>query len=203
MNEVRAYHYTDKENVPTILRNGLLNRSKFNALGSRLRRHASYLLLSPPHDVMGYAEDGGHECLQVMIDAESSVVADMDLISAAYVNFVQEQTNESLYDYRTLVARYDATAVPLRDYRSGLFRAPEVIVRRHILPGKITLWHPSGEDCLLADNRALYNEYARKTFETNRDALLIAVNEDATGHIRTYKVKDRDEFFTVEESYVQ
>jgi hypothetical protein len=198
--EITLYHYTKKENVPTILRNGLLNRSKFNVMGSKLRSNASYLLLSPAHDVMGYRDDEDFECLVASVDPAFCVVADMDLISAAYVNFVQEQTNESLYDYRKLVALYDTTTVPISGYINGMFRAPEVIVRRLIPPGHIRSCQPSGGLDAYAGNRAVYHDAAVKKLLAG-GVEKIASNEDATGHISTYKVTGRDEFFTIEDAY--
>jgi len=220
MNEVTVYHYTPRENVPTILKNGLLNQSKFNAMSSRLRVNASYHLLSPSHDVMGYAGDEGYACLQVTADPAHCVVADMDLISAAYVNYIQEQANESVYDYRKLVALYDASAVALTDYENGMFRAPEVILRRHVPPDKITLAAPADRSDAYAGNRGAYNAAVWSklsscappgTFRTmtaliealTQSGLIIklAENEDATGPIRTYALKGRDGFFTVEDTY--
>jgi len=164
-----------------------------------LRNNAGYFWLSPLNDGMGYKDNDEYECLQVSVDSESCTVANMDLSSAAFVNFIMEKKNEALYDYKKIVALYDSTAVRLRDYAKGLFRAPEVIVQGVVPPQQIKVAQVSAGENTYADNRDVYN--ARIIGKNLSLALLqkIAVHDDSTGLLTTYKLIDKDEFITIEE----
>ena len=198
-NEVIVYHYTKKENLPSIFREGLFRKSNYHSLGSSLRNNANYFWLSPLNDGMGYKDNDEYECLQISVDSESCIVANMDLISAAFVNFIMEKKNEALYDYKKIAALYDSTAVKLKDYTKGLFRAPEAIVQGIVLPQQIKTAKVSANENTYTDNRDVYN--ARLINKNLSLALLqkIAVHDDSTGLLTTYKLAGKDEFVTIEE----
>jgi hypothetical protein len=189
-NEVYIYHFTKKESLHSILRDGLLRSSKFNSLGSRLRSNASYFWLSPDNDGMGYKGNSEYECLQINADIDSCMVANMDLISAAFVNFIMEKNDEALYDYRKLVALYDTTAVSYRDYVIGSFRAPEVIIQNDISPKKITVAQNYTDEDSFAKNRDVYNANLKGKLSSLKTMQKVAVHDDSTGLLYTYRIDD-------------
>ena len=198
-NEVVVYHFTKKENLPSILRDGLTCCSKFNTLGSILRNNACYFWLHPANDLMGYASNSEYECLEVTINSTACIVADMDLISAAYVNYMMEKSDQALFDYNELVAFYDKSALQIDTYVIGTFRAPEVIVQRNISPENIKPVNLPTKDNGFASNRDVYNAKIRTLYSATSDMKKVAVHDDSTGLLTTYALKRTDGFITIEE----
>jgi hypothetical protein len=120
----------------------------------------------------------------------------MDLISAAFFNFVMEKKNEAMYDYRKLAAHYDTTAVKYNDYQNGIFRTPEVLVQGDISRDKIKIAELPVNNDKFADNREIYNS----NIDTSAAMEKVAVHDDSTGLLSTYKVMGKDEFITIEDS---
>jgi len=193
------YHFTKKENLQSIFREGLVCSSKIHSLGSKLRSNAIYFWLSPADDGMGYNGNDEYECLQVSVDSDLCMVANMDLISAAFVNFIMEKENEALYDYKRLASLYDSSAVKYEDYSIGLFRAPEVIVQGNISPKQIRVAQISADEDSYASNRDAYNKKIVNQITALKLLQKIAVHDDSTGLLTTYKFKDSDSFVTIEE----
>jgi len=197
--EAVIYHFTKKENLQSIFRDGIVCNSKYHSLGSDLRNNASYFWLSLANDGMGYSRKDEYECLQVSVDSDSCMVANMDLISAAFVNFIMERDNEALYDYKELAAFYDSTAVKYDDYTVGLFRAPEVIVQGNISPKQIKVAKVSSNEDFYASNRDAYNKKIKNQIASLSLLQIVAVHDDSTGLLTTYKFKDSNDFVTIEE----
>ena len=149
---------------------------------------------------MGYKCNNEYVCLQIIDDIDSCMVANMDLISAAFINFIMEKNDEALYDYRTLVALYDTTAVSYRDYVIGLFRAPEVIIQNDISPQKITVVKNFEDEDSFAKNRDVYNANLKGKLSSLMTMQKVAVHDDSTGLLCTYRINEKDEFITIEES---
>ena len=164
---VKIYHFTKKENLDNIFTQGLIPGTKFLTLGSRLREGALYFYISPEDDAMGYLGNDDYECLEVSVDPGICVVVNMDIISAAYVNFKMAKEKNELHDFKDLVRIYDTTAIPYLSYERGSFRTPEVIVREIIQPQNI---RPAG---------------LKK----------VAVHDEPTGLLHSYLMGDK--FFTV------
>jgi len=197
--ETVIYHFTKKENLQSIFREGLVCSSKFHSLGSKLRNNAVYFWLSPANDGMGYNGNDEYECLQVSVDSDLCMVANMDLISAAFVNFIMEKENKALYDYKKLASLYDSSAVKYADYTVGLFRAPEVIFQENISPKQIKVAKVSVNEDSYANNRNAYNINTVNQITSLKLLQKVAMHDDSTGLLTTYKFKDSENFVTIEE----
>ena len=156
--KVSVYHYTKKTNVDKILSKGLIPGTMFNTLGSRLREGANYFWLSPDHDKMGCKNNDDYACLRIIVDEKHCIIGNMDIISAAFFNFIMEKRGESHYEYKELVKLFDMTAVKYNSYEEGLFRAPEIIVQKEIPPGNIKVVNPSEIVGIYPNNHSIYNE---------------------------------------------
>jgi hypothetical protein len=218
INNVLIYHFTKKENVESIFQNGLKHGTKYNTLGSQLRIGANYFWFSPAHDLMNYKDNEDYECLQISIDSKLCIVGSMDLISSAFVNFVLEKKNESLYDYKELVKLFDLSAVNYDFYENGLFRAPEIMIQNDISPDSIKVINPLDIIGSFSNNREIYYEKLKqklcaltlskaeltdihstiKYLEKNDIIKKIALHDDSFGMLQSYIVNGSKEFFTIE-----
>ena len=217
-NNVLIYHFTKKDNVESILQDGLKHGTKYNTLGSQLRINANYFWLSPAHDLMNYNNNEDYTCLQISINSDLCVVGNMDLISSAFVNFVMEKKNKALYNYKELVKQFDSSAVKYDFYKDGLFRAPEIIVQEKINPSAIKVINPLATMGSFLCNREIYNKNLRQKllslmpskeqYDDTRTAVAyleekgivkkIALHDDSFGMLQSYIVNDSKEFFTIE-----
>lgn len=212
-----VYHYTKVENIEDILTEGLSPKSRFQNLQSKIRQDAIYGWLAPSHETMGYEDDRDYVCIRLNVMPERCVVADMDLISAAYVNWVgpaKQPQNRELA--KKLVNVYDSTAIPISQYESGIFRSPEVLIQGKVEPGDINMCLPSDYE-IFSHNKEIYrrrlSEKLHSLAEINHEKLpisklirllirrlmltLIAVHDDASGYLATYVIEDTGEYFTV------
>lgn len=216
---VYVYHFTKRENVPIILQQGLNVVSKFNKLNSIVREKAIYAWLIPEHDRMGYLNDKEYVCLQIKVRPQDCIVANMDIISSAFVNFVgtsEQVANLSLS--KDLVSYYDNSAVHIDEYKNGMFRVPEVIIPYYIEPKDITIHSNinSHQYSDLIENKKIYDEtwlerlqllanYStdKKTDIINRlsrTGLIkrIAIHDDSDELLATYEISKSKEYFTIE-----
>jgi len=215
--KILIYHFTKKENLDTIFAQGLTPGTKYHTLGSRLRNGANYFWNSPKNDLMGYMDNPTYVCLEISIDPHLCSIANMDIASAAFVNFMMAKNGEALHDYTKLINLYDSTAIPYHSYENGSFRVPEIIV-----PGVISHQNICIADistCLgrYTDNRNLYNDNLRKSINiaietageifSNMQAAIdyleklgkikkVAQHDDSTGLLLSYLIGDR--FITIE-----
>jgi len=207
-----------KENVESIFQDGLKQGAKYNTLGSQLRAGANYFWFSPAHDLMNYKDNEDYVCLQISINSGLCVVGNMDLISAAFVNFIMKKKNESLHDYKELAKQFDSSAVKYEFYKNGLFRAPEIMVQEEINPSSIKIINPLSTTGAFSRNRETYNENLKKKLlalmpsqegfidihtmvvhlEENGIIKKIALHDDSFGRLQSYIINDSKEFFTIE-----
>ncbi|MBK1812271.1 hypothetical protein JHL18_16735 [Clostridium sp. YIM B02505] len=214
-----VYHFTKRENVPIILEQGLMVVSKFNKLNSIIREKAIYAWLIPEHDKMGYLNDKEYVCLRIKVTPKDCIVANMDIISSAFVNFVgtREQV-ANLPLYKELVSYYDNSAVHIDEYKNGMFRAPEVIIPYCIEPKDITIHSNinSYQYFNLIKNKKNYNEtwlerlqhLANYSTDKVTDIVnmlshtglikKIAIHDDSDGLLATYEIIKSKEYFTIE-----
>lgn len=212
-----VYHFTLKDNVPKIMEQGLEINSRYNKLNSKLRDRAIYALLNPEHDKMGYLKDKGYTCLKIKVNPKECFVANMDIISAAFVNFMGsgEQTKK-LEIVQELVCHYDSSAVCIDKYVDGMFRAPEVIIPYHVKPDNISFHSLSVAHNDVCLNTKLYNDICLKKLQSlsnypneEKIALItelvllgvikkIATHDDSSGLLSTYKIISKNEYFTIE-----
>lgn len=151
---------------------------------------------------MGYKGNDIYECLQISVNADLCVIANMDLASSAFVNFVLARKHENLYDYKKLVAAYDTTAIGFNGYVTGLFRAPEAIIQSRIPPEKISIAQLPIEKNHIS-NRSVYNENIIEKFPSLTSMQKVAIHDDSTGLLHTYHLGDKDEYVTIEDAIVK
>lgn len=212
-----VYHFTLKDNVSNILEQGLKSNSKYNKLNSRLRDKAVYAVLDPEHDKMGYLKDKGYTCLRVKVNPKECFVANMDIISAAFVNFIGSgEQNKKMSLVQELVSHYDNSAVFIDEYVDGMFRAPEVIIPYNVSPEDISIYSLPDSHTDVCFNTKLYNELCLKKLQSLSNqhseetiALItelillgvikkIATHDDSNRLLTTYKIVENNEFFTIE-----
>lgn len=88
--------------------------------------------------------------MELEVDPQKCVVANMDWISSAYINLIGAGGQpKDINTMRTLVFYYDNFCVPINKYINGLFRVPEVIINEHIEPKYIRVHN--------RDDRGVYN----------------------------------------------
>jgi hypothetical protein len=212
-----VYHYTKVENIEDILTDGLSPKSRFQNLQSEIRQNAIYGWLAPSHETMGYEDDRDYVCIRLNVMPERCLVADMDLISAAYVNWVgpaKQPQNRELAE--KLVNVYDSTAIPISQYESGIFRSPEVLIQGHVEPGDINMCLPSDYE-IFSHNKEIYKRRLKERLHSLADIKkerlpisklirllirrlmisLIAVHDDTSGYLATYLIEDTGEYFTI------
>lgn len=166
---------------------------------------------------MGYRGNTEYVCLRLSVAPERCFVANMDLISAAYVNWIGAGGQPRDRDMsERLVQAYDETAVSIAQYRSGLFRVPEVVVLGTVEPGLITLCAPS-EQKRFRDNEKCYQERWERKLRAlagpsdqlslsdliemlSRCRLIrrVAIHDDSIGWVATYALGNDGEFFTIQ-----
>lgn len=212
-----VYHFTLKENVSNILEQGLKARSKYNKLNSKLRDKAIYAVLNPEHDKMGYLKDNSYTCLRIKVNPNECYVANMDIISAAFVTFIGSgEQNKKLSLIQELVSHYDSSAVFIDKYEDGMFRAPEVIIPYDVRPEDISIYSIPTSHKDVCFNTELYNDLCLKKMQSlsschneEKNALItelillgvikkIATHDDSNRLLTTYKIVENNEFFTIE-----
>lgn len=212
-----VYHFTLKDNVPMIMEQGLKIKSKYSKLNSKLRNKAAYALLNPQHDKMGYLKGKEYTCLKIKVNPNDCFVADMDIISAAFVNFIGsgDQMKKMLLA-QELVSQYDSSAVHIDKYVNGMFRAPEVIIPYHIEPDKIVVHSDTNLSDTICNNTKIYNEACLKKLQGlsnhttgEKIALIteltllgvikkIATHDESGGLVSTYQIIENNEYFNIE-----
>jgi hypothetical protein len=138
-NQVSLVHCVRESQLAEALRDGLRATSEFADLGLEMRRGVVYCWLRREDDKMS---SGGQraDCayLEVTVDEERCTVADMEWSSLALM-YLQGQGGKPRNPEasRLLAELYRATAVPISQYRPGMFFTPEVLVKGDLSPGCI------------------------------------------------------------------
>ena len=138
-----VYHYTSKSNLDSILKNGLKPTSRYETF-TKLRKDVVFCWLSPSDNKI-FSEDA--VCLEVAVNENDCVVASMDYISLAMMykyggakyggmNIPVNERASSL-----CVELYEASAVPLSEYKEGQLFSPEVLVKGPIAPLNIKVYN--------------------------------------------------------------
>lgn len=133
---VRLLHSIHKSKLAEALSAGLKAASEFPVLGLEMRRGVVYCWLDKADDRLG---SGGQRAdfvyLQVEVDQDRCLVADMDLITLAMMYHQGSGAKPKNPEASRLLAEaYRVTAVPLSEYTPGMFCTPEVLVRGDIAP---------------------------------------------------------------------
>ncbi len=138
-----VYHFTDKSNLDSILKNGLKPTSRYE-LFTNLREDVVFCWLSPSDNKI-FSDDA--ICLEVTVDESDCIVASMDYISLAMMykyggakyGGMNIPINEQASDL--CVKLYEATAILLREYKEGQLFSPEVLVKGPISPLNIKVFN--------------------------------------------------------------
>jgi hypothetical protein len=139
--QVQLLHSVHRSRLEEVLRTGIRAVSVFDDLGLDMRRGVVFCWLRQEDDKMS---SGGqrpdHVYIEVKVDEERCDDADMDLFSIALM-YLQGQGGkpQNLEASRFVAEAYRASAVPLSEYKSGVFFTPEVLVRGDIAPECIKL----------------------------------------------------------------
>jgi len=134
--QVSLIHSVRRSRLAEVLRTGLKAGSEFADLGLEMRRGVVYCWLRKEDDKMS---SGGQRAdyiyVEVTVDEEHCTVADMEWSSLALM-YLQGQGGKprNLEASRLLGELYRITAVPLAEYRSGVFWTPEVLVKGDVPP---------------------------------------------------------------------
>lgn len=130
---MKLYHYTKKENVDRILAEGLIASSGYEAF-TELRQNVVFCWLSPDSQKLF---DDNSVCLELTVDDNSCIVAEMDYISFAMMykyggaKYGGKNVPVNLQASELFVRLYEVTAVPINEYAANFF-SPEVLVKGNI-----------------------------------------------------------------------
>lgn len=137
-----VYHYTDKSNLDSIMKNGLTATSKYEAF-TELRKNVVFCWLSPSDNKI-FSDN--EVCLEISVDEKNCIVASMDYISFAMMykyggakyGGMNIPINEKASEL--FVKLYETTAIPLSQYKDGNLFSPEVLVKGNITPENIRIY---------------------------------------------------------------
>ena len=130
---MKLYHYTKKENLDSILAEGLIASSRYESF-TELRNNVVFCWLSPDSQKIF---DDNSVCLEITVDDNSCIVAEMDYISFAMMykhggaKYGGKNVPVNLQAAELFVRLYEVTAIPIAEYADNFF-SPEVLVKGNI-----------------------------------------------------------------------
>lgn len=139
---VKLYHYTNDANVEKILEEGLVPVSKYERF-SKLRENVVFCWISPQDQKLF---DNSAVCLEVEVEEERCIVADMDYISMAMMHkYGGKQYGAKNIPVNTDAAElfvkiYETTAKAFSECEKDNFFTPEVLVKGRIDPERIRIY---------------------------------------------------------------
>ncbi len=137
----KLYHYTTKENLSKILKEGLKATSRYEKF-TDIRKNVVYCWILPEHQKI-FSEDD--VCLEIEVEDSRCIVAEMDYISFAmmykYGGKKYGGKNIPVNDEAAdLFARlYEVTSCTISEYEDNFF-TPEVLVQGNIAPEQIKIF---------------------------------------------------------------
>ena len=134
--QVSLIHSVPKSRLAEVLNDGLKAISEFADLGLEMRKGIVYCWLRKEDDKMSFNDQRTNYAYdEVTVGEERCTVADMDLSSIALM-YLQGSGGKprNLEASQLLAETYRVTAVPLSEYRPGMFWTPEVLVDGDIPP---------------------------------------------------------------------
>lgn len=137
--KVKLFHFIEKDKLKDVLQNGLKPEKPAYVLDSEIRKKpAVFCYLQPEDDLWGLGESDNYVLLQVWVDPRLCTVADQALFFEGWRwmngGNPAQQNREKAIEF---VKEYDQQALPLKIYRQGMLKSPEVLVRGTIPPGEI------------------------------------------------------------------
>jgi len=131
---IKLYYQAPRNKLEQIMQKGLTPQTLPDC-GSRVRgKPAIFCLLQPQDAILDDLQDE-HVLLEVHADPRFCQVADKSLWKK-YRKLLKEETFE---EASQVIKEYDQQALPLRIYRQGMLKEPEVLVRTSIPPEQITI----------------------------------------------------------------
>lgn len=130
---MKLYHYTKKENLDSILAEGLIASSRYESF-TELRKSVVFCWLYPDSQKIF---DDDSVCLEITVDENSCIVAEMDYISFAMMykyggaKYGGKNVPVNLQAAELFVRLYEVTAIPIAEYADNFF-SPEVLVKGNI-----------------------------------------------------------------------
>jgi hypothetical protein len=118
------------------LKIGLRAVSEYDDLGLEMRRGVVYCWMKESDDRLSAGgQRADYAYVVVTVDVDRCVVADMEWSSLAMMYRQGSGSKpKNLEAARLLAELYRVTAVPLSEYREGMFWTPEVLVKGDIAP---------------------------------------------------------------------
>ena len=166
---------------------------------------------------MGYSNQSEYACLKIEIPEERCKVADMSLSSVAFFNYMMGKKNKEYIDYHGIIKQYDESAVSIRDYRLGMFHAPEVLIQGSVDPHHLSLdvekettteyAHKDYDQRIrqmLAVGTVTKEEYAQKIAELiqQRKLRLVGMHDDKNGMYHAYQYEETNELISLPLEYL-
>ncbi|TAH51008.1 MAG: hypothetical protein EYC68_12315 [Chloroflexota bacterium] len=215
---IDLYHYARSDDLDSISEEGIQVGSKYFMFDVPSRNNAAYLWRFPDEDVMGYDENPKYVLLRAKVDTAKVKIAPMDLVSAAYVNFIGRGQPKNPDVAARLIAAYEKSQVPYFEYEHGKFRTPEVLVEGGVDADDIAvIKQPEPQGHGEGNRRAYQSKFAEHMIRLlgiqktqmklnelteaalNRGAAVrVAKHDDATAYLETYMILETGEFFTIE-----
>lgn len=139
---VKLYHYTKRSNLENIMNEGLILTSRYE-LFSDLRENVVYCWLSPDDQKIFNSDE---ICLEICLNEERCIVADMDYISLAMTykyggaKYGGKNIPVNLKAAELCIKLYEVTSLSLFDCERDNYFTPEVLVQGRIEPENIKVY---------------------------------------------------------------
>ncbi len=142
---VKLYHYTKKENLDRILKEGLLPTSRYETF-TKLRENVVYCWLSPDDQKLFHEDE---VCLELCVSEDRCIVAEMDYISLAMMyqyggaknggkNIPVNKEASDLF-----IKLYETTSALISQCERDNYFTPEVLVKGKIEPEAVQVYTPN------------------------------------------------------------
>jgi len=137
---IRLVHSVPCEHLPSALKNGLKAHSAVSDLDTELRCNVVYCWLRVEDDKLSSSgQRSGYTYVEVTVATSRCIVADMEWSSLALMYHQGQGRPSNPRAAQLLAELYEATAVPVFEYKPGMFFTPEVLVKEDIEPEALRL----------------------------------------------------------------
>jgi hypothetical protein len=138
---ITLLHSVHKSRLAEVLKTGLKATSHFDDLGLEMRRGVVYCWLRKEDDKKsGGGQRADHTYVEVTVHTQRCRVADMEWSSLTLMYLQGQGGKPRNPEASQLLAKlYEVTAVPLTEYRPGMFWTPEILVKGDIGPENVRM----------------------------------------------------------------
>lgn len=139
---VKLYHYTNRNNLESILSEGLIPNSRYESF-SNLRENVVYCWFSPD-DQKIFSDDD--ICLEICVSEERCTVAEMDYVSFAMMykyggaKYGGKNIPVNLEAAELFIKLYEVTSALISNCEKDNYFTPEVLVKGKIEPENIAIY---------------------------------------------------------------